>query len=159
MVEDGNGGVFVSWENYDTISGSEIYIQHVDKDGIRDFGKDGMPVVTVSSLKTRPKLIYDNNGSAIVTWEDKRDGEWKIYAQKINIQGERLWGDEGILLSNYEGTRPEIVSSGSGAIIVWEDLRSDAGPNGTQIYAQRVYGTDLKEHKLLQKQDRKYLVI
>ena len=81
-------------------------------------------------------ICSDDEGSAFITWSDNRSGlGYDIYAQKVNVNGNKEWGTSGIVICTTEGDQwfSAICSDGNGgAIITWtnesEDLR----------YAQRI---------------------
>lgn len=100
---------------------------------------NGTAVTNSQSLSDDPPygVIKDGNGGAIIAWQDNIGGTWDIYAQKINSDGERLWGLNGTVICNATGGQyePHICSDeGGGAIIAWRDDR--AGIN--DIYAQHI---------------------
>lgn len=78
------------------------------------------------------RLIEDSNGGFIVTWLDY-DGvfNYDIYAQRVDSLGNRLWGDEGVLVgsqANNATFSPSIApDEQGGAIIGWEYPGSGLG--------------------------------
>lgn len=106
---------------------------------------DGICVSAVSGDQLKPVIISDDDGGAIISWWDKRDGTYYgIYSQRIDSSGDFLWEADGIAVSTitsvtsditYERYRIGSIKDGSGgAIICWVDER-----NGNQdIYAQRI---------------------
>ena len=97
---------------------------------------DGNPICTASNGQFNPQ-IATYVGEAMIVWEDERNGNWDIYAQKINETGGIVWGPNGVAICTASDSQfnPQIMNSGSGAIITWQDKR-----NGTyyDIYAQKV---------------------
>ncbi len=82
-------------------------------------------------------IISDGSNGAIITWQDPRNGNKDIYAQRINSNGIVQWSSNGeaICTETEDQQVPVIVDDGSGgAIISWIDSRN--GGNG--IYAQRI---------------------
>jgi len=67
-----------------------------------------------------------------------------VYAQRINAEGDFLWGESGAAVStaNLMQEWPVGISDGwGGAIFTWQDYRNAFGnPLNTQIYAQRLSG-------------------
>ena len=94
-----------------------------------------VPICTNSGS---PTMVSDGFGGAIITWHDKRSGDYDIYAQRVDASGNVLWTIDGVPIctaSDYQNA-PSIVSDGSGgAIITWGDDRNGGYPD---IYAQRV---------------------
>ncbi len=74
------------------------------------------------------KILGDGHGGAIVLYENTLNGN--IFAQRINADGNNLWGQRGVLLGRshanyYSFSNLYIVSDGSGgAIIAWPDVSS-----------------------------------
>ena len=97
----------------------------------------GNPVSTAVNNQVNPMMTTDGSGGTIITWQDKHNGKYEIYAQRMGSNGNALWTTDGIAIctqdSNYN---PIIVSDGSGgAIIAWQSYRGSATAD---IYAQRV---------------------
>ncbi|MHA1147436.1 MAG: hypothetical protein ACTSR8_04260, partial [Promethearchaeota archaeon] len=91
-------------------------------------------------------LLSDGLGGAFITWSDERNGQSEddIYIQKINMTGAGQWTIDGIPICNEtnEQLAPKIVSDGAGgAIIAWEDKRTDNG----DIYVQRINSAGLSQ--------------
>jgi hypothetical protein len=75
----------------------------------------------------------------IFAWSDTRQGGRDIYAQKVNNEGEKLWGENGLIIVGTEGRQedPILISDGNGgAYIVWVDYKDE--PEDGDIYAQYV---------------------
>lgn len=82
-----------------------------------------------------PAITGDNSGGAIVTYGIYEDGDRNAYVQRIDVEGNKLWGDKGVLLSSASPPnwlrQPHIVADGfGGAIIVWMESES--------VFAQKV---------------------
>jgi hypothetical protein len=89
-----------------------------------------------------PRVTSDGTGGAIVVYEDIKSGnQHDFYVQKINPEGEALWGEEGMFIgSAYKQCDSfhelHIVSDGSGgAIITWSGYPSE--PDWKQPPGQR----------------------
>jgi hypothetical protein len=94
------------------------------------------PICTQANTQEYPAITGDGSGGAIITWDDNRDGNFNIYAQKINTSAEIQWATDGVAVCTQASAQnyPSIASDGSGgAIITWVD-----GRGGTTIYAQRI---------------------
>jgi hypothetical protein len=141
LCSDGAGGAIITWQ--DKRSGTEdIYAQRINSAGIVQWTANGVVVCNSSNAQVGPSLISDSAGGAIITWEDKRSGNFDIYAQKINSSGTVLWTANGVIICNAPNVQelPKITTDGAnGAIIVWEDSRSGA----EDIYAQKINAAGL----------------
>ncbi len=79
-----------------------------------------------------------NEGEVIMVWSDTRTGGRDVYAQKINVNGDLVWGEEGAAIIQIEGRQedPVCITDGSGGVVIsWIDFRSDSTGD---VYAQRV---------------------
>ena len=96
------------------------------------------PICTATNIQSRPNIVSDGAGGAIITWGDARSGtNSDIYAQRINAAGAVQWTANGVAISVAANNQnsPTIVSDGvGGAIITWYDIRI----GGYDIYAQRI---------------------
>lgn len=136
IIENGAEGAIVAWIDTRN-SNNDIFAQQVDGNGHVQWLPNGIPVCTAKNNQIYPKIATDGAGGAIITWWDKRNGNYDIYAQHIDLAGNILWEDDGLAvciepaIQNYV----EIASDGAGgAILVWNDNRAST----FDIYAQRI---------------------
>ena len=135
VVADGEGGVFIIWrENY------VLYAKRFDSDGSSQWGEEGIRVSYAPGLQKFAKLISDGNGCVIIVWRNK-EVKYEIMAQRLSPSGERLWGDEGVLVSEYADNQTffDIVPDGFGGVIVgWDDRRD--GETGGYVQKLNIEG-------------------
>jgi hypothetical protein len=138
IVKDGSGGAIIAWED-NRNDNCDIYAQRIDGSGAVSWITDGIAVCTATDDQSYPSMINDGSGGAIITWQDNRNGNLDIYAQRIGDNGMCQWTADGITVTTaeFDQSSPVIVSDDSGgAIIAWEDWHV-----GTEdIYAQRMNG-------------------
>ena len=142
IVSDGSGGAIFIWEDR---SGEDmrIYAQRISHDGKLAWGRGGVLVTTIISEKERPRLINDGTGGFIIAWTNMSiDTGWDedIYAQKLDAEGQRIWGEQGILVSGAPGWQsdPQIAADGSGGcIIAWRQTQH-INVKTSGIFAQRI---------------------
>jgi len=137
IVSDGFGGAIITWEDFRN-GNNDIYAQRLNNAGAPQWTADGVSVCTASDYQGNLQIVSDGYGGAIITWEDDRNGNTDIYAQRINIEGTPLWTSDGVSVCTATDLQrnSQLISDGSGgAIITWEDIRNS--PKG-DIYAQRV---------------------
>ena len=82
----------------------------------------------------------NSDGSMIYAWSDCRNGVRDVVAQKVDANGNNLWGDNGVVAVNASGRQedPQLVTDGNGgAYIIWMDYRDESDAEG-DIYAQHV---------------------
>lgn len=146
IVTDGNGGAFCVWADYrndpNFFTSAQLYAQHIATDGTHLWQKDGIQICELPVNQQQHKSVIDNKGGFIVVWWDDRDVFADIYAQRINVEGKRMWDKEGVPVCTEGGVQqnPMLISDGAGgAIAYWLDYREDFG-NITEdaIYAQRL---------------------
>lgn len=135
-----NGEIFVVWRDLRNDPGdhsdADIYAQRLNTNGTRLWTTD----LRINSdgpgnIQHGPSIVADDYGHAVIVWEDRRSGR-NIYAQKIDINGSKLW--VGDILVNLETSTiqgfPSIdIDDSDYAIVVWEN-----GYNGSDILAQRI---------------------
>lgn len=136
IVHDLSGGVIIVWG--DTRNGSQdSYAQRIDNNGNLMWNPDGVSVCTEPALQDDFTSIADENGGVIVIWEDWRNGNQDIYAQKINADGNPVWIQNGVPVYSGAGDQydPDIISDGDGgAFVVWWDISTP----DWNIFAQRI---------------------
>ncbi len=80
-----------------------------------------------------------SDGEMIFAWSDTRFGGRDIYAQKVDVNGNNLWGSEGSPVVVQPGRQedPILITDGNGgAYIIWVDYRDE--PDYGDIYAQHI---------------------
>lgn len=133
ITSDGKGGAIIVWD-----SGGRIRAQRVNGNGDIQWPTNGVTVVDAEGPPPRPQVISDGDGGAIIAWAARHQlPDTDIFAQRLNANGVTIWQEYGVSICAIFGSQygPRLISDGSGgAIIVWEDQRSDEG----DIRAQRV---------------------
>lgn len=143
MVTDGTGlafnpkGAVVVWAEDLPGTGIDIYARRVNASGAPQWAADGIGVCTLNNTQMAPDIVYVGGGSVVVAWDDARDGQSDIYAQKIDSAGNMLWTAQGAPVCVGAGRQsdPRVIFNGTGgAIVVWHDTRHGIG--SYRIYAQ-----------------------
>jgi len=140
LISDDNGGAIIVWQDYRGNVNYDIYAQRIDTNGNALWTADGVAVSTANRSQTKPTLVRDGSGGAIITWNDYRNGPtsgWDIYAQRLDSNGNVLWTSSGVIVSNAAAgqANPEITDDNNGGVIIaWEDNRASSN----EIYAQRL---------------------
>jgi hypothetical protein len=148
LISDGSGGAIITWSDGRTGGpNAEIYAQRINTAGTTLWPTNGVSVCNASSLQNIPQLVSDGSGGAIIAWEDWRNSQSDIYAQRISSNGITSWTFNGVAICSQSGAHQyntKIVTDGSGgAIMCWMDNRN-AGTN-TDIYAQKVNSTGIAQ--------------
>ncbi len=140
ITSDSKNGAYIIWEN---LIGSnwKLITQRVTRNGV--FWTNDLRLSHAGGDQTTASLAIDGRGQAIAAWEDNRNGNLDIYAQKLDSTGlVRSWGGagDGIAISRATNAqrKPVLVHDEfGGAIIAWEDIRN-INTKGKDVYAQKV---------------------
>jgi hypothetical protein len=137
LIETTDGGAILAWT--DGRNGStDIYAQRIDACGRSLWTAGGVPLCLADSVQIGPRIAGDSNGGAIVTWYDKRNGNYDVYAQRIDATGFTLWTTNGVpvVVTSGDQIGAHIASDeNGGAYIAWWDQR---GGSYYDLYAQRL---------------------
>ena len=63
----------------------DIYAQRVNAAGSPQWTADGVALCTAANDQRDPTIVSDGAGGAIVTWDDRRNGGYDIYAQHVPV--------------------------------------------------------------------------
>jgi hypothetical protein len=137
IAPDGGSGAIVVWRDYRN-GNADIYAQRVSADGVPQWSADGVALCLAAADQTGLVVVSDGAGGAIVVWQDSRNGNQDVYAQRVSADGVALWTANGVALSTSSGDQQylKITSDGAGgAVVAWQDNRSGVYPD---VYAQRI---------------------
>jgi hypothetical protein len=136
---DGSGGAVIAWQDQrEGLGTGVIYAQRVDAGGNTLWNFNGVALCTAANGQVLPALVEDGLGGAIVAWKDDRDGNYDIYAQRIDADGNPLWPMAGapVCTTGIFQYDPQVCSdSANGAIITWYDYPE---ASNYDIRAQRI---------------------
>ncbi len=144
MVADGVGGAIISWQDSRRVSFNEwdVYAQKVGSSGAGEWGGNGIPVCTQpGNPVVTLSLSSDGDGGAIIAWQDDRNGNTDLYAQRLLRCGATEWATNGVAVSTGPSSQitQTVCNDGKrGAIIAWADARHGSS---LYIYGQRVDST------------------
>ncbi|MCB0791256.1 MAG: hypothetical protein H6595_03540 [Flavobacteriales bacterium] len=156
MCDGPNGSTYISW--FETQGGQYVLkMQLLDVDGYAQWPADGLLISShpQNSALFRYDLAADNDGNAIVAFQDERTGQLDIVVYKIAPDGTFLWGVDGIPLSDpgsSQGLAPVIgVLSNNDVLIAWNANAASSwiayariDEDGTLLWAvpHQIIGTD-----------------
>lgn len=138
IVHDENGGAIIAWDD-DRTQDLNLFMQRIDAQGNALWTVDGIQLTSQSGSQDESSITADGAGGAIIAWEDRRNNDFDIFAQRVGPTGNLHWGADGVAISIPSGSQRYIRTIGDqhgGAYITWEDRRS--GSNGDDVYAQQV---------------------
>ena len=138
LVADGSGGAFMVWQEKPVLARSVLMMQHINALGAPLWSAQGSRVSLRPSDQQRPRIVYDGSAGAIVAWNDFRESASQLQVQRVNYQGTRLWGLQGIVVTAPAGDpdrAPHLGDVGAGsAVLAWK-----ASSSGTdRIFMQRI---------------------
>jgi len=134
-VEDGSGGVIITWQDFRSGINYDIYCQRLDNNGNQLWHPLGSSICSAADDQRVPRITTDGAGGAIVAWSDTRNGSYDIYARRIDSGGTPLWTVWGEPVCTYLNVQMDIAiatDGDGGAYIAWEDLRN----GNNDIYMQ-----------------------
>ncbi|MCK5369995.1 MAG: hypothetical protein KAQ62_15650, partial [Cyclobacteriaceae bacterium] len=124
------------------------------------FYKDGTPVFEENQIVTdagglsmwdKYDAMMTDNNQTIITWHDDRNQEMraKSYAQCIDMNGNKLWEENGICLSQEEDMNhfyPMVVGQGSDndVVLIWQKTL------GSNQFYKALYGQKVTESGILE---------
>ena len=136
ITPNSDGGVYVF---YNTTHAADIYCQRIDFGGVLEWDQ---PVQIASDgLYGIEGLVSDPSDNATVVFSDYQDDSEIAFikAQRISLEGYKIWGDNGSFISTRETAKgysvPLVNGVGNGHIIVWADLHPW---EGWDLYGQYV---------------------
>ncbi|MDX2061751.1 MAG: hypothetical protein SFY70_01685 [Bacteroidia bacterium] len=127
---DGNQ-VLAAWTDARDFAqlGFDIYHQLIDETGRPLLGQDGTPLAPRAEYQVTPELLEDGLGGAYIAWMDQREGPYQLRAQRLDGQGNRLWGEGGrVVAPSPENQRyPALARIGADLLIAWSEDRTAQG--------------------------------
>ena len=130
---DGSGNFILVWEDWRN-TGGDIYAQRYNSQGQAQ--GINFKVNDVMYVGRDPDIAVDSSGNFVVVWQDNRNIEYDIYAQRYDANGNALGINFKVnddISYVYQKT-PAIAMNDSGNfVVVWEDDRN----GNDDIYAKR----------------------
>ncbi len=139
-----DGSTIVVWEDHRLGEIYAIYAQRIAANGDLLWGESGLKVADYFDEQSSPHVLSDEEGGAFVGWRAAGDaGDNNIFIQRLNSDGNKLWGNDGIALITTEADEQieQMIADGEGGFVVtW--LKSVLDPETFQwddnIWANRV---------------------
>ncbi len=137
LTADGVGGTIITWQDWRS-GNRDIYAQRIDSSGNVLWTSNGVGVAIKNSHQQGPRIISDGAQGAVIVWEDSINGNWDIFAQRVNASGVNQWTTGGVAVCTSANSQvnPKIVADGTGAVyIVWQDKRNGSDYD---VYCQKL---------------------
>ena len=107
ITSDGVGGAFILWGDRESGAGvAGLYAQRINSEGQVLWATDGIPICTSpfqDPIQIHPVIVSDGEGGAIVAWDDTRNANTRVYAQRVKSDGSLQWQDNGVQISQLSG--------------------------------------------------------
>ncbi len=141
VVTNSLGESYISWySEFDNLN-YDVYLQKMDKNGLKLWDEEG---VLISDHETKTwvtgyDMILDQDENVILVTQDKRTGNSDVFAYKISPDGEFIWGNDGIQLSNTTGFDPSpqvTVTDNNDLIFLWGEEPVESTMNSV-LYVTR----------------------
>ncbi len=95
-----NSYAYITWiDERFAVLGKQIFVQKVAPNESLIFAENGIPITLDHSVKEEYNAMIDTDGNLIFFWLENIEGNFKPKAQKMSPNGVKIWGDNGILLS------------------------------------------------------------
>ncbi|MBN2591089.1 MAG: T9SS type A sorting domain-containing protein [Sedimentisphaerales bacterium] len=137
IVSDNSGGVIVAWRDWRN-GDIDIFGLRIDQDGNRLWTPNGVAIVNGPDNQWLEPAVSDGVGGAYISWSDENELTGRdVYAQRINSDGAKLWGADGLVICNaigYQSPGYLVRTSDGNMILAWNDDRFW----NTVIFAQKV---------------------
>lgn len=160
---DGLGGVIITWHGEDSVAKTlQSYAQRYNSNGTAQWAANGIVICTAAGFRASSSILSDGANGAFIFFIDSRNDpnglnyddfddndkdltNADIFGQRLNVNGARLWSNEGSAIATAPGNQNALLISkaipdGSGnVILVFDDGRNDGGMfTNYDIFAQKV---------------------
>ena len=140
VAPQAEGGASIVWTERST-GEWDLFASRVASDGALASGwpVNGLAVCLAAGDQAEPQVLEASGQGLTLCWVDRRAGSDDLYALQLDADGglRAGWPAGGGAVCTAEGDQraPVLVESApGGAIVIWQDGRSDNG----DIYAQRI---------------------
>jgi hypothetical protein len=137
IAASGDGSTWMAW--FDNRSGSyAVYVQHVNALGVETFPHLGL-LVSANPQSTSLigwDMISDGAGGCVLAFTDTRSGpDLDVYAYRIDVAGNFLWGPNGVTLSsNADGEgNPSCARTSDGSFVIAWTRGPATGPGAVHM--------------------------
>jgi len=135
VVPDNAGGAIIGYR-MDAAGQYRSLVQRIDGNGNALWPSAGIPVCSAAGTQGSPAIVPWGAAGAILAWTDnRRGGDYDVYAQRIDGNGNYLWDPDGIPICTTPGIQsgPAVIKADANSVLlVWADPR-----NSGDIYAQK----------------------
>lgn len=139
IAVDANGYAYISWFSTDT-GNYNVRLQRLDHNGNALWSQNGILVSNQpqDTWITDYDLTADSSGFAVITFTDIRTGQSNPVGYRVSPDGELMWGQNGILLSNDNNFDPSpkvCVTTTGNSIFAWQSIPESGN---SQVRLQKI---------------------
>jgi len=136
IIEDGYGGAIIIWVD-DRNGNFDIYAQKFDSLGNKQWNSNGIIIFENNSNQNQPQIVRTSDNYFYVFCIDDRMGLPNIFLQKLDLQGNLIWGKGGKIGNHIRALRnfKVIVDKNNYLLLVWEDYAFNLDG---MIYSQKL---------------------
>jgi len=134
------GTGFISWFSHTGNDQYDVYMNTLNKDGILLWGDEGLMISDNPTMTwvTFYGLIIDDDNCAVLTNQDIRTGSSNAYAYRISPDGDFLWGEQGLQLTdntNLNLCLSAVQDPNGDYLIGWTEDSTVITPQDTTYYS------------------------
>ena len=124
IAQNPDGSSYIGWWSNST-GNYNMRLQYIDADGNIVWDENGILVSNHTQMTwlTDWDMTVDHDGNAIMAFNDVREGDEQldIFGYKISPEGNFVWGDDGINLSNggFNAAPKVTVAANNNCIFAW----------------------------------------
>ncbi|MCP4363176.1 MAG: hypothetical protein GY796_34680 [Chloroflexi bacterium] len=131
IVIGNKGDIYVAWFSNQNLENYDVRMQRYDAAGNAQWGENGRVISDNKSNTWISDYAFtkDNDGNLILIFQDIRNGSSNLYAYKFSPDGDPLWGEDGLQITDNEGfggPSPTTVSTPNHIALLWDQDTADA---------------------------------
>jgi len=144
-IASNEGITYIGWFSLEN-GNYNVRLQKLDSQGYEQWEHNGLLISDHTSMSwlTDWDMTIDQDNHAILTFQDIRNGgNNNIYAYRISPEGDFIWGEDGLELSNSTAfdASPKVTALNSGNIVVsWssedEIIMQKVSPDGNLLWGE-----------------------
>jgi hypothetical protein len=100
VSSDKFGNLFAAWRDFRSDISGNIFAQKLNLYGETLWKKDGIPIIQLIGEQCKPKVISDETAGAFVGWLDKSNNIAQLYIQRLDLNGNKSFGEYGKFISD-----------------------------------------------------------
>jgi hypothetical protein len=141
ITVDQQGGAIVAWSDWRSGIERDIYAQRINANGVIQWQYNGAIVTNKNNREHNEKIATDEHNGAFIAWEEQSGGNWNIWLQHLDSNGNRLLGNGGMPISVIQNPGINVrlqPDKDGGVFVTWQQ---QDGLGNYDIFAQRIsYG-------------------